>query len=339
MGRNNVIISADQEQEEKCFVIKMVSDKTDHVTHKYIRPVSGIGDAVMLRPALVANIKKFPDDRHIIYSVYPYSELYKDIVGLEVIDTQGATLDNKLELIESELGEGDVYYNVYNSCAIYETENQPYKVVYDKYGKAEAIPSGRHIILSRQQIWCSVIGVDFDVNNYDVIFSEEELHKASYYKGYGRYMFLHMESADSWRSYQYRQMLVDYFAKKYDGYVFVLDQHFQYLGKCKNVVTFGTVPIRVMWAIIANATLMVGVDSAGVHLAGSAKVPTFGIFGSTDPKMRLLYDRVAWLEKFSRIRKCRQPCWYLPCKHLSCLKSVSPRRIYKSVKSQMGDCL
>jgi len=343
MGRNNAmmineVVEEEHEQLEILPIRRRYSQPEGPASHIYVRPVSGFGDAVMLRPAIVANMIKYPDDKHTIFSVSPFLDIYNDIDGLTIVDTPGARLDDKIQCIEDNARRDDIHYNVYNTCALYETKNQPYYII-NNNGSSKAVPSGKHIILSRQEIWGNVVGVDFDINNYKVKFSDEELEKADYYKHYGRYMFLHMESADIWRSYIYRQSLVDYFAKRYDGYVFVMDRGFKYFGRCKNVVTFDDMPIRDMWVIISNATLMVGVDSAGVHLAGSVEVPTFGLFGPTDPKMRLLYKKVGWIDRFSRIRSCRQPCWYLPCKHLSCLRSITPRFIYNKVKKTFGDYL
>ena len=68
-------------------------------------------------------------------------------------------------------------------------------------------------------------------------------------------------------------------------------------------------PVFELMAVLKNFNVMVTVDSGLLHMAGALEVPLVGIFGPTDPDMRMkLYKGVATYG--STLVPC-SPCWYL----------------------------
>jgi len=81
-------------------------------------------------------------------------------------------------------------------------------------------------------------------------------------------------------------------------------------------------------ALVSCMRLIVSVDTAGIHLAGGLKVPILAIFGPTDPKIRLeSYYRAHWMPICCR----DHPCWYKPCKNLSCFKRIKAKQVYEKI--------
>lgn len=71
-------------------------------------------------------------------------------------------------------------------------------------------------------------------------------------------------------------------------------------------------PIEQSCALIAELTAFIGVDSGPIHIAGSMGVPVIGLFGPTDPAMRLRYYDGFGFD--SRALVSCAHCWYkTPC--------------------------
>ena len=290
--------------------------KSSYNNYIYVRPISGIGDAVMLRPVIIENMKQYPKSSHIIYSKLPYGDIYKDIEGLDIININ---TDNKdiVGIIRSRHNEKETKVcNVYDSCALYEHEHK-------KVNK------------SRQDIWADEVDVKLNELNYNVRFTDTELDFADKFIDSRNMIVLHLTSADLWRDYIYKEGIIDFIADNYDGYIFVMDVGYRYYGDRTNVITNPNMPIRNVWSIISKSKLLIGVDSAGVHLSGSVGVPTFGLFGPTDPKIRLRYDNVGWLDNNKLCKNKSMPCWYQPCKEKYCL-DIKPEKVWDEVIKRFG---
>ncbi len=130
--------------------------------------------------------------------------------------------------------------------------------------------------------------------------------------------------------------------------VLIIDKGIRYTGSKDNTTCIGHDDIRYTWAAISKCDLFLGPDSFGVHAAGSLGIPTYGIFGPTDPRCRLADYKIAkWNDKWSlRIARrgfkkgCgRQYCWYTNCRHLSCINTKRPSYYWKDAKEKLkGVC-
>lgn len=322
----------------------------------YVRLHIGYGDAIMLRPAIIANMKRYPDKTHIIHSHADPACIYKDIENLIIVPIkQPFTADREVGIAWRRTQSNKISYNYWmidniyylsSPCADYETENAPYKRVRRK-SKSVVIPTGNQIYRSRQSIFCEVVGVDFDVNNYNVSFYPEELEYArSVLPDKEGVVGIQLKTSTFTRDYDRMSSLVDYIAKRV-RLVAITDYNGRevYRGHADNVEFVGNANIRYTWAAISRLSLFVGTDSFGIHAAGSLGVPTYGIFGPTNPRCRLSHYKVAaWNDRFNLPilrrglkRGCgRQYCWYQPCESRLCINYYSPEYYWKDIQKKLG---
>jgi hypothetical protein len=280
----------------------------------------------MLRPAIIGSIKARPDDRHILHCLRSTSAIFRDIQSLEIVEFEDGKLAKAFDYEEycKLIAESRQITNKYGkdiniieliSESSYESENAPYNIENGKY-----IATSNRIELSRQEIWCQAIGVPFGIDNYDIKFFPSELEFVDkVIKGFPDALVIHLKSIDAWRTYHYADAFIEYFAKKWDGNIILLDH--VYKGLYSNVIELKT-DIRKVWAVISKCKALIGIDSFGIHASGSTGVFTYGMFGPTDAKCRLLYSKAV---SSSSYNKCGlQPCWYKPCRHVPCLNARKP---------------
>lgn len=296
----------------------------------------------MVRPAIIENMRRHPNERHVLHIRPAQACMFADISGLEIVELEGGSaLDGIINLAlhrkSKELYEKyskPAVYSLSRPCAEYEMKTMPFV---DK---------------SRQEIFCDVVGVDFDMRNYRVGFFDHEMEYADVFlKGMERCIGIHAWSIDDWRNYRFTAVkkgqnkmyaLAEYVAGKFDGYVVLFDHERPYYSERKNIVSLVTKNVRNMWAVMSRMILGVGIDSFGVHAMGSVGVPVYGIYGPTDPACRLKYKYVAssadWCRKRCKRKEVLQGgfCWYKPCQHQTCINNVLPSTYWKDIKRKLG---
>ncbi len=293
----------------------------------YQRLTRGFGDAIMLRPAIIGSMKARPDDRHILHCLKSTSAIFRDIAGLEIVEFEDGKLAKSFDYEEycklvlesrklvSRLDGEITIFQLSKSESEYEFDNAPYVIQNGKY-----VATGKRIRLSRQEIWCRIVGVRFSRENYNVIFFDSELEYADrFLQGTDNPLVIHLKSVDKARSYQYPDAFIEYFAKRWDGNIILLDH--AYKGLFSNVIELKA-DIRKVWAVISKCRALIGIDSFGIHASGSTGVFTYGMFGPTDAKCRLLYPKAVSSGGYD---KCGlQPCWYRNCQHVPCINARKP---------------
>lgn len=286
----------------------------------YERLTAGLGDAIMLRPAIVANMAAKPDYKHALHVWSGTSHIFDDIEGLAIVLFDGEESERFARSRKQLEGKDHTLYELSASCLTKELAQQP------------------NIKLSRQEMFCETVGVPFDVGNYRVNFFDDEKQFAKFFTcGMENPIGIHMRSSQRYRDYKAMESLVGCFAKSHDGIVVTIDREYRYNGKRSNVVSLAGFDYRQVWAVIAEMKLVVGPDSFGVHAAGSVGVPVYGIFGPTDPRCRLKYENVAWPGEYWRCG--RQYCWYRPCKYWSCVNSRFPGYYWDDMVEKLGYAL
>lgn len=98
-------------------------------------------------------------------------------------------------------------------------------------------------------------------------------------------------------------------------------------AKGKVTDTTGTLDYAGLLREVAACDLLVGNDTGTLHLASACGVPTFTLFGPTDPdKWNGLTSTALYLDSVP----CR-PCYYLgsmpSCDHFSCLRKMQPAMV------------
>ncbi len=90
-----------------------------------------------------------------------------------------------------------------------------------------------------------------------------------------------------------------------------------------------------MATIVHKLDLLLCPDSGLAPLAGAIGTKVLGLFGPTNPMMRLSsYDADwVWLEK--TCKEC--PCWYIfPCGGSKCIDAITPRMILDKIKRMLN---
>lgn len=319
------------------------------------RITRGYGDGIMARPAVIGKINDNLDRQVILHIREPEACIFEDIENLEVVpiptfpddylegkllfDTKMISrikanrkkrFDYSAKIIDSY--QYPEVYRLSSPCAEYEVANAP------------------DIVKSRQQIFCDVLKVKFSMFNYNVKFSlEEEKFADDFLGGMGKTIGIHLRTADLWRDYRYMTLkhqgtkmwdLVEWIAKRFDGNIITFDAEWKYEGRLRNVKSLVHPNFRYVWAVMARMLLGIGPDSAGVHAFGSAFVPTYGLFGPTDPRCRLIYPYVNYSSKGGCPYR-RQYCWYNICRRKNksmvyCLNRRSVKYYWEDIKRKMG---
>lgn len=292
-----------------------------NITEVYERIPAGLGDGVMLRPAIVANMSKKPRARHVLHIWEAVSRIFNDIDGLEIVPLggeEGERYDKSRRLLRG-YNKGNLY-ELSSPGLQYETSVQP------------------HVNKSRQEIFCDVVGVPFSKSSYRVTFSESEEQFARHFVcGMDNPIGIHVRASQWYRDYEFIKLLVEYFAKKYDGTVVTFDDKYIHNTRKTNIASLAVPNYRLSWAVMSKMNILVGPDSFGIHAAGSAGVPVYGLFGPTDPRCRLKYENAAWLDSYSTCG--RQYCWYKPCRQISCLSTRLPGFLWDDIVAKLGSFL
>lgn len=282
-------------------------------TYIYERVTIGLGDAIMLRPAIIGNIKNNPNDEHILHTLGDTADIYSDIDGLQITKIFSDNLDKRYQISKNLACKykSPIIFKLSTPCASREDIENPL------------------IYTPRQKIYCDVVGVEFDINNYNMRFTDAESQYADdFIADKPNAIILHLDSNESWREYKYKKMLIDYFAENWDGHILLMGVNNYKNSKYDNVHPLNF-SIRLSLAVVSKCQALVGIDSFGVHASGSCGTFTFGLFGPTNPKIRLLYKNVSWLPEY---KYCKyQYCWYngkYLCKNHWCLNTYTPQMIY-----------
>ena len=97
------------------------------------------------------------------------------------------------------------------------------------------------------------------------------------------------------------------------------------IEKINHIINY---PLNQVLSLVSRMRLIIAPDTAGIHLAGGVGVPILGVFGPTDPIIRLgNYQKATWMP----INCKKHPCWYSTCKKKNCLRKISARDVYKKV--------
>jgi len=278
------------------------------------RVLGGLGDCCMVRPAVNAFIAQNPEREVYIRTSRPLDGVFLDI------NCAGILLEDPK--FEYEL------FDMNAPCLNYELSHHPFIVVNQK----KLIPSGKKILLSRQEIFCDVVGVKFDQSNYNVRFTEEELQFAEdYIKGLNNILLIHCNANEPSRSYKYESALLDYVSKHWDGYIIAIRPKKD--PKRNNVIVWQDGSIRQLWSVMTKSTAGIMVDSGPIHLMGSIGGVVYAVFGPISPSIRLKYPHAYWKDI-----KCQythdKPCWYTPCRGSYCM-SRYPKEIFRDAMSKM----
>ena len=276
------------------------------------RPVGGIGDGVMILPAITALRIQNPNSLIIILC----------IDYIEVVFEHNNVVDHIISYTEGELNDRDDIQDLTIlkklGCIIHFLHHPCPAAEYESL----ACPG---IYKSRQAIFAEACGVEFDRDYYNFVLHDDELEAPVLMDLPERYVVVQLRSHDRWRNYRYNKWLLYNLVatgKKFDFGVVTIDANQWY--DIKGVRGIYQTPMPFIFGVLAKALLVIGPDSSFPHVAGAMGIPVLGLFGPTNPIVRLHYEHAYWMPRYS---KCaRQWCWYHPCEHRFCM-TYKPREI------------
>jgi len=92
--------------------------------------------------------------------------------------------------------------------------------------------------------------------------------------------------------------------------------------------------IQTFYSILKQASLFVGNDSAPMHLAAAAGIPTAAIFGPTDPAFNGPWEvQHAVVNNGQPCSPCYKDGYFPNCEHLSCLNDISADDVIHAINT------
>ena len=174
---------------------------------------------------------------------------------------------------------------------------------------------------------------------YEVAEEEREWAK-EFLKGNQLKIGFALHAAEKWRDWPIENF--HRLADMLDASIFIFDKdvHNSWLecdgvsSKHRNIHNICGFELYKVAALVEQLDLLIGPDSGLLHLAGALDIPIIGLFGPTDPLMRIADykdSQWVWLKD-----DCEwSPCWYNPCAELKCLKKISPEMVFEKIKAQL----
>ena len=281
----------------------------------FVRRTRGLGDAVMMTAAVERVTEHFRRLTRDVESHVLIQRAYLPVWQTNpIVKFARAFRDN-----DGKSGY-DRVFDLSTVCAEYEAMCERFNRPVDK---------------NRPQIWTEACGVEWKRTAPRIHLALEETVAAWTWE-----MGHHLDrpiigvgyaSIESWRDYPHIDLLIELLAKRY-GTVLVFHDKEIPTGFPSNVVGCIGLPLREMFQRVASCDAFVGPDTAHVHVSGALGIPTFGLFGPTDGRIRLSdYDALFGLPE--AFRRCgRQPCWYQPCEGRWCLSTLKPKKIVESLE-------
>lgn len=303
-----------------------------------IRQLGGIGDNLMLIPALVGLRKKFPKAHinHVSAQTYLGSAL------VDIMSHLPRGVIDELHVIEPwdscPVRTREVWAKFYAQCPPF--EDDPWFQRHDMHFdfntpcvdyEWDAMMSPEGITKSRTQAWADYAEVELDTHlpQY-VVTNKERAWAKRLYEERGidsnRVIGIGATACDNKRAVGQGKLreVCDRLAA--EGWLpVIIDPTFKF----DNHLSFNSFRVSELMALIEQMKVVVSVDSGLLHMAGALKVPVVGIFGPTDSAMRM-GPYIGSAIDSRKIMPCA-PCWYsYPCtsnsspiKPFACLNKIT----------------
>ena len=279
------------------------------------RPVGGIGDAAMILPAITGLRKKWGDVLIIVVCIDYIDPVFRHHPDVDVV----------VPFTSEEIGRGDHHFF---TMECQEAGSVIYRLYEPDPATIYEAEYGQYITKSRQSIFSEACEVKFRRENYKLQLTDEEKDIPRTLGLNDRYIILHLRSHDRWRDYHKittKALLSKLYrwGKKRDIQVVTVDSTLDF--EVSGVRAFHHMHLNTIFGVINGAMLLIGPDSSMVHVAGVMGQNVLGIFGPTNPMVRLQYNKARWIGSFPRCK--RQYCWYRPCSKKFCLSTLRPGKI------------
>jgi len=294
------------------------------------RAVGGIGDLLTMTPGFHALKNKFP--KHEIYLAIPrrYFPVFEGNPDVKLLD------------IESDFFSHFEYSRWYNftDCPA---------------ARKESI-SAPEVKKSRIEIFAEALGIHavtrakmdkrpmYYINDSERKFADEHWKKLNL-NGV-KVVGIQLRSDETYRDYPFMEELVLDISQKYKVLLFDVEaiQGFQF----ENVIKVQGLSLRRAFALAHKCDAIVAPDSSFVHFAAAYNIPTIGLFGPIDGRVRTKhYPNCTYLDSKQHLGCI--PCWRnenIPCKLTGmkvseCMKGIPVKVIVNELDKKLikGDCI
>ena len=286
-----------------------------------LRRVGGIGDVLMMTPALKELKARLPE-----------IEL---TVGIDRHSTRG-----------------DVYYELLKNAPFIDELVDARYINRKKFSQcvdisAVCIPFEKKGFPSRNRIdlFSNYLGfqkVEDKVPFYNRTQEEIDIAKSFYQKNFNEFgpvIAIHTASNEKKRCWPLNQILsfIAYMKQEIPTIQFLmLDQNMicKEWSALKNVVPVYNSKIREMAALIGECDIFIGPDSGPMHLAGALKKKSVVVFGSVPPEARINHYALHRGVRMDEL-KCIG-CWYSKCHYnYKCMTDLAGARVGKIAKEHL----
>lgn len=284
-----------------------------------VRKVGGIGDVLMITPAL-RQLKKDFKNLHLTFAIDMHSTgnnvYYELMKNCPFVD----------ELIDARYvqhGKYDAVADISAVCLRFERAELPPINRVDLFGRALGLRR-----VSDRRSWYKV---------EDVEQHWAELKYASYRDAGKKIIVLHtasMEEKRCWPIEKYLQLVNKAVDEDLPVQFAVLDfnRKYQDWNKHSNVMNISNTDVRQMAALIEQADLFIGPDSGPMHIAGAVGTRSLVMFGSIPPQARINYYPSHEAVTLSGLN-CLG-CWYKPCPiKTKCMTDLDAILVYRKMRS------
>jgi ADP-heptose:LPS heptosyltransferase len=296
---------------------KDLTDKNQDPIILVRRTTPGIGDILMITPAIAALKEKYPDKRiEVACQKYLWPALKNNPDIYKVIDCAG-NINHKRYYAIIDLS---------SPCARYESAR---------------VASGKEVQKSRAEIFAEASGVRENLTNlkprYTVTLDEktwaEDFLKKTVTSNKPK-VAIGLRSAEMYRNWP-EKYFTDLFNTLQPHFEIVLIDHSRE-HIFENVIDACGFPLRKSIAILEQCDGLITVDTSLLHFGAALDKPTVAIFGPIDYKPRCKgYDKVTVMKADI---DCI-PCWRnskIPCKstgvirgYSKCMLSIGPKHVAK----------
>ncbi|MDD3160013.1 MAG: glycosyltransferase family 9 protein [Candidatus ainarchaeum sp.] len=272
----------------------------NHINKKCLvkRKYGHIGDLLMLTPALKSLSKTYQVYLQVDEEYFPIFENNPNIHKL-------ISLNEKIEK------EKFIFFDVSDYEFNYEQIYQPL------------------IIKTKQELFANKLEVNITSNKPEIYLTEFEENWANeYIKKFNnkKIIVLSPKSANltrDWPIEKWRALINN--LKKFNFILIVVDKELNW--EDDSIIFFNNHSLRELFSLISKVNFVVCQDSGLLHISAAFNVPTFSIFGPTDPNYRCIYNK----SSFIKLNLACSPCWYERCKNLNCLNLLSVESVEKKL--------
>lgn len=195
----------------------------------------------------------------------------------------------------------------------------------------------------RVSLFCGVINIKpKDKRPVYILTKEEKLWAKDTLKDLKRPLVgIETHAGEVWRTYP-REHLIKLIGLLKESYgLITFDENKRLNTGC----TFEAVgySIRKIAALMSECNLFIAPDGGLLHLAAALGKKILGLFGPTDPKIRLeVYRNSSWVECKRNCPLETKYCWYYPPKECGgikdyprCLRDIEPEVVYHEVRDRL----